>query len=148
MSFGVVTIWRESLGLRATGLERTLVDCLDRLRLAGGWEEVWRSYESVSYLDLDLTVRYALLLRNATTVATLGYFLEMQRARWMVSDDYLECLAAHRPDHKHYLDRSRNAPGKLASRWNLVVPEEVYYRAWEERDESAATRLSPGKRKT
>jgi predicted transcriptional regulator of viral defense system len=138
MSLGVVAASRGYLTLRVTGLERTLVDCLDRLRLAGGYEEVWRSYESVPYLDLELTVRYALLLSNATTIASVGYFLEMQRTQWMVSNDYLERLAVHRPDHKHYLDRSRSAAGKLVSRWNLVVPEAVFYRTWEEPDEPLA----------
>jgi len=138
LSYGVVTISRDNIGIRVTSLERTLVDCLDRMRLAGGWEEMWRSFESVPYLDLDLTIHYALLLQNATTIAALGYYLELQRENWMVSDDYLQRLMSHRPAHKHYLDRSRRHGGKLVSRWNLVVPQDIFYRTWEEPDESYA----------
>ena len=47
--FGVTTVDRSGLDVRATTLERTLVDILDRLDLGGGWEEVWRSLESVSF---------------------------------------------------------------------------------------------------
>ena len=137
-AFGVVTIARDNMGIRVTSLERTLVDCLDRMRLAGGWEEVWRSFESVPYLDLDQTIRYALLLQNATTIAALGYYLELKREHWMVSEDYLQRLLPHRPAHKHYLDRSRRTGGKLVSRWNLVVPQHIYYRSWEEPDEPNA----------
>jgi hypothetical protein len=38
------------------------VDVLDRPRLSGGWEEVWRSLETIPFLDLDQVVQYALLL--------------------------------------------------------------------------------------
>ena len=45
------------------------MDVLDRPDLAGGWEEVWRSLESVEFFDIDQVVRYSLLLENATTCA-------------------------------------------------------------------------------
>ena len=42
------TLDRQGLPIRVTGLERTLVDVLDRPALAGGWEEAWRSWEGVA----------------------------------------------------------------------------------------------------
>jgi hypothetical protein len=50
--------------LRVAGLERTLVDVLDRPDLSGSWEEIWRSLESVEFFDLDKVVEYALLRRK------------------------------------------------------------------------------------
>jgi len=71
-SFGVVVADRLGLDVRVTGLERTLVDVLDRPDLEGGWEEIWRSLESVEFFDLDQVIKYALLLGNATTIAKVG----------------------------------------------------------------------------
>ena len=127
---------RQDETLRVTSLERTLVDCLDRPRRSGGWEEVWRSSEAIPYLDIDLVARYALLLKNATTIASVGYFLEAQQERWMVGADALDLLRAHRPQQAHYLGRMREEDGRLVKNWNLVVPERILNRTWEETGES------------
>jgi predicted transcriptional regulator of viral defense system len=129
---GVLTTERFGMPLRVASLERTLVDVLHRPDLAGGWEEVWRSLEVVEFFDLDEVVAYALLLDNATTAARVGFFLEQHRETLMVEDDHLKALEQCRPRQPHYLDRSRRRGGKLAAEWNLVVPEEVLTRSWED----------------
>jgi len=123
---------RGALLVRVTGLERTLVDVLDRPDHGGGWEEVWRSLESVEYFDLDLVVEYALLLRNATTAAKVGFFLAQHRESLMVEERHLRTLRAHRPRSPHYLDRAKREPGQLIADWNLVVPLQVLERRWGE----------------
>lgn len=135
---GVERQERQNVPVKVCRLERALVDCLDRPRLGGGWEEVWRTCEAISYLDLDLVVHYALLLKNATTAATVGYFLELQRDRWMVSWEHLNRLRAHRPQEPHYLGRVREAGGRLLRDWNLMVPEAILRRDWEETGEPLA----------
>lgn len=130
--FGVETQERAGLEVRVTGLERTLVDVLDRPALAGGWEEVWRSLESVEYFNLDHVVEYAILLGNATTVARVGFYLEQHTEALMVDERYLDRLRHYAPRNPHYLDRSRREPGRLVESWNLVVPVSILEHAWEE----------------
>jgi predicted transcriptional regulator of viral defense system len=129
---GVVTAERAGMGLRLTSLERTLVDVLDRPDLTGSWEEIWRSLESVEFFDLDRVVEYALLLRNATTGAKVGFFLEQHREPLMVEDRHLKALHELQPRQPHYLNRAERRPGRLVSEWNLVVPREVLERTWAE----------------
>jgi len=128
----VVTAERAGMPLRVTSLERTLVDALDRPDLSGGWEEVWRSLESVPFFDLDRVVEYALLLGNATTAAKTGFFLEQHREPLLVEDRHLRALQELRPRQPHYLDRGMRTSGRLLAQWNLVVPGEVLDRAWGE----------------
>jgi predicted transcriptional regulator of viral defense system len=116
---------------RVTTLDRTLVDVLDAPEHGGGWEEIWRSLESVEFVDLDAVVAYALKLGSALTVARVGFFLEQHREPPMVEERHLEALRAHAPGQPRYLDRRRE-PGKLVSRWNLVVPDHVLSRTWAE----------------
>jgi predicted transcriptional regulator of viral defense system len=130
--FGVVVADRLCLDVRVTGLERTLVEVLDRPDLEGGWEEIWRSLESVEFFDLDQVVKYALLLGNATTIAKVGLYLEQHRAPLMVTDSHLKCLRSHRPAKAHYLQRGLREPGRFVSGWNLVVPDTVLTRSWQE----------------
>ena len=135
---GVVDVELQRLMVRVTSLERTLVDVLDRPRLAGGWEEIWRSYEAVPYLDLEQVLNYALLLGNATTIAKVGYFLEGEQDRWMVGENHLALFRAHRPTHPHYIDRQRRETGRFVKEWNLVIPEHIVDRTWEETYEFVA----------
>ncbi len=122
---------RQSLLVRVTGYERTLVDVLDAPGLGGGWEEIWRSLEAIEFVDLDFVVDYALRLGSALTIARVGFFLEQHRDALLVEDRHLEVLQARAPDQPSYLER-RARGGKLVRRWNLIVPDDVRTRAWEE----------------
>ncbi|MEZ6193742.1 MAG: hypothetical protein R3C45_21070 [Phycisphaerales bacterium] len=124
------TIDRSGLDVRVTTLERTLVDLLDRPDLGGGWEEVWRSLESVEYFDLDLVIHYVQLLSNKTTAAKVGYYLQQHAESLMVEDRHLKPLRELRPKQPHYLQRGES--GKLVSDWNIVVPPSLAERTWEE----------------
>ncbi len=114
-----------------TTFERTLVDVLDAPDLGGGWEEVWRSLEMVEYFDLAAVVAYALKVGSALTAARVGFFLEQHRESLFVEEQHLKSLRGHAPRQPSYFDRKRE-PGRLVKAWNLVVPERVIDRAWEE----------------
>jgi predicted transcriptional regulator of viral defense system len=131
-SFDVVRTDRAGLDVRVTGFERTFVDVLNRPDLTGSWEEIWRSLETVEYFDLDKVALYVDLLGNATTAAKVGFFLEQHRDSLMVDEAHLKTFRDRRPRRPHYLERSRRKAGHFVAAWNLVVPEEVYGRSWEE----------------
>ena len=118
--------------VRVTTLERTLVDVLDRPRLSGGWEEIWRSLEMIPYLDLDRVIRYALLLKKSTTIARVGFYLMQHREPLMVEEEHLNRLREHRPSSPKYLTSDPAISGRLIPEWNLIVPESVIKKSWEE----------------
>lgn len=123
MSLGVETLDRQGLTVRATGLERTLVDVLDRPALGGGWEEAWRSWEGVAVaLDFAFLLRYVRLLESATTAAKLGYALEAGRERLAVPPVVLEELRALAPRQPHPAERGLRQGTRLIRPWNLLVP--------------------------
>lgn len=123
---------RAGLPVRVTGLERTLVDVVDRPDLAGGWEEIWRTVGAIEFVDLDRIVAYALKLDNATTIAKVGLVVSQHQDTWMITDRQLRPLRDRRPRRPHYLDRSRRVSGHLVKDWNLVVPSEVLDGVWDE----------------
>lgn len=128
---GITTERHAGGQVRVATLERTLVDVLDSPAKAGGWEEVWRSLEMVSFFDLDAVTSYALAGRSALTVARVGYFLDQHRESLMVNDAHLERLRPHAPSQPRYLG-ARHAGGTLVKNWNLVVPDSVLHRRWAE----------------
>ena len=131
-NLGVEALDRAGEGLRVTTLERCLVDALDRPGLCGGWEEVWRSLDTIEYLDLDAVCRYVVALDNATTAAKAGWYLQENRERLMADDTTLETLRALRPASPHYINQRRREPTRFLSGWNLVVPLWLAERNWEE----------------
>ena len=130
--FGVEQAESQGEPLRVTSLERTLVDVMQRPELSGGWEEVWRSLEMVDYYHLDRVVDYVELLDNATTAAKVGFFLDQHSEQLMVDPSYLERLKALCPKSPHYLERSYKGNSKFFPDWNLVVPDFIVERHWEE----------------
>jgi predicted transcriptional regulator of viral defense system len=130
--FGVKTILHRGCQLLVTGFERTLVDMLDRPDLSGGWEEVWRSLESVEYFDLDKVIEYALLLDSVTTIALVGFYLEQHQKELRVKDSHLVQLEMRRPKQPHYVDKQQKSSSKFNSRWNLIIPIEIIEQTWKE----------------
>ena len=108
-----------------------MVDVLHTPGLGGGWEEIWRSLETIEFFDLEAVIGYALELDSATTAARVGLFLEQHRERLFVEDAHLGRLAARAPKDARYLDAGRT-PGRLVQRWNLIVPQAVLDRSWGE----------------
>lgn len=127
---GVTHVDRWGLAVAATTLERTLVDVLDRPDLGGGWEEVWRSLESVGFFAITEIIDYALLLGNKTTIAKVGFFLEQHGTQLSVGNEHLERLREHAPRQPHYVKGSRDAANALLSDWNIVVPTAIVERSW------------------
>jgi predicted transcriptional regulator of viral defense system len=130
--FGVTSHHRSGVELRVTSLERTFVDVLDRPELAGSWEEIWRSLESVEFFDLDQVVDYVILLENATTAAKVGFFLDQHKETLMVDDAYLKSLRGLSPRQPHYFVRGRRAGCEWVRDWNLLIPVEILGRSWRE----------------
>jgi predicted transcriptional regulator of viral defense system len=83
---------RSGVSIRVTNLERTMVDVLDRPELGGGWEEIWRSLEGIEFFNLDQVVEYTLSLKNRTTAAKVGFFLEQHREASMLNGSHLDAL--------------------------------------------------------
>lgn len=117
--------------VRVTTLERALVDVMHAPERAGGWEEVWRSLEMVEYFDTERVAAYARALGSALTAARVGLFLDEYASRLMVDDEQLESLRRLSPRQPRYLDAS-HTKGRLVTGWNLIVPEYVAQRRWEE----------------
>ena len=130
--FGVISLSRSGVKLKVTDLERTFVDVLDRPDLSGSWEEIWRSLESIEFFDLEKVLRYLYLLENSTTSAKVGLFLEKNKDALMADEAYLAELKKLRPKQVHYISRNMRSGCRYVKEWNLMVPEEILTRSWEE----------------
>ena len=130
-SWGIETHDRLGIDIQVTSLERTLVDVLDRPDLSGGWEEIWRSLEVISYLKFSAILEYVALLKNAGTAAKVGFFLQQHKDQLSISDSDLDKLRKYKPLKPQRMQRSAKEQ-VLVKDWNLYIPKEVIERSWEE----------------
>ena len=134
--FGVECIDYQGCKIRVTTLERTFVDILDRPSLINNWEEIWRSLESIEYLNLQQVLAYAKLLNHATTYARIAFFLDQHRDTLSLSEKDLITFDKFMPKKPHYLDPHNKESNQLIARWNLIVPKSLLQRTWEEPHEN------------
>ena len=119
---GVRSVDRFGRSLRVTGPERTLVDGFWQPKLVGGLPELVESAGGFGVLDLDLLRQVLRAYGSKTLWAAAGWFLERYEKTFFVPTEFLQRLERHRPKSPHYLGTPRGQ-GRLAKRWNLVVPE-------------------------
>jgi predicted transcriptional regulator of viral defense system len=118
-------VWRAS-HVRVTDRERTVVDCLDRVDLAGGFEELYKSLLSMRNLNPQRLREYARMAGKKVLFHKLGFFLSLPRIRTDWSVDEVE-LARIREELSHrifYFETSKGQ-GRLNKEWKLIVPNNV-----------------------
>jgi len=128
----VDAINRQGVSLKVTNPERTFVDVLDRIELCGGWEEVCRSIQHFSVLDIDKVIAYCLLLENARLNATVGYFLSQRKGAFAVNDVQLKPLLNAIPKTPQYASKRTKEKFVLVKNWNILLPVSVIHQSWEE----------------
>lgn len=134
--FGIEFIDYQGCKIRVTTLERTFVDILARPSLINNWEEIWRSLESIEYLNLQQVLAYAKLLNNATTYARVAFFLDQHRETLSLSEKDLATFDKFMPKTPHYLDHRNKESNQFITRWNLIVPKSLLQKTWEEPHEN------------
>lgn len=128
----VVTIDRQGVGVNITSIERTFVDVLDRIELSGGWEEIVRSIDTIGALNIDKIVEYSLLLNRKLVNAKVGYFLELRKGAFAPREGQLDKLIKCLPSSPMYASRKKNGAFSLIKKWNLLLPDSVINRTWED----------------
>ncbi len=136
LDVGIEIVNYQGCTMRVTTLERTFVDILERPALTGSWEEIWRSLESIEYLNIQQVLAYAKILNNATTYARIAFFLDQHRDSLGLSEKDLRPFDTLIPKSPHYLDRRNKEPNQLVARWNLIVPKSLIQKSWEEPHEN------------
>jgi predicted transcriptional regulator of viral defense system len=121
---GTQKVERRGKFLMMTGPERTLVEGFRRPALVGGIEELVESAIGFPTLDLSLLEQILLGYDIAVLWAAAGWFLDRYKKTFEVNEEYLKKIERRCPRSPQYLERNLRG-GRLASRWNLIVPDSM-----------------------
>lgn len=119
-----ITHYRLNNKIRFTDLERTIVDCLDRLDYCGGVHELDEILKICKVLDEAKLAKYLEIYDKQILYKKAGYFLERYQHSLGITDDFLSQIEKRTGNTRSYLDEEvKNGNSILIKRWGLIVPK-------------------------
>lgn len=108
--------------VRVTDLERTIVDCCDRLDRAGGAEELLHCMEGITRLDEQKLTKYLEMYGKAFLYQKVGFVLEHGQLYSNVSRDFISVCRERGAIHTKRLTNG-NDSDTFVNEWKLYVPK-------------------------
>ncbi len=108
--------------VRVTNVERTIVDCIDRIDLCGGWEELVNCLRSVQYLR-EKQVEAMLQAYNKTALYKKVGFL-CEQLQLPVSQTFIDVCRQYAKDSVTYLT-SEGSSDTFNAAWRLYAPHDL-----------------------
>ena len=112
--------------LKVSSKERTFIECIDRIRYAGGWEECIKSLEGLGGLNFEKLLNLILKQGKRSLNRRIGYVLELLKSRSSfyehLNERLLNKIAEQTKGSPQYLIHGKKSP--IHKRWNLYIPED------------------------
>lgn len=110
--------------VKVTNLERTIIDCLDRLDRAGGLEEFVHSLSILTYLDENKLLDYLNVYAKAFLYKKAGFVLEFFQKNLKLSTDFIDLCHQKGAAHVKYLTDPQES-NTFHKEWNLYAPKNI-----------------------
>lgn len=122
LAFAVRNVKRSGTDVRVADPELTVVQCADRPRYAGGFDEVVDSTGSLPYLDWDHLLRLLEVHGKTVLYRKVGYLVDHHRDRWQPPSEVLDALAGRLGEGSTYFGTAPHRGGRLVPDWQVIVP--------------------------
>lgn len=107
-----------------TDIERTIVDCIDRIDRAGGIEELLHCIESVVLLNEEKLMKYLELYGKSFLYQKTGYLLERIKEQAHISETFIE-MCREKGLHAVKLLTNDQTSDTYIKQWSLYVPYSI-----------------------
>lgn len=119
-NFGIVQYGK----VKVTDKERTFIDCIDKVELAGGNEELILCLELFGKLDGEKILKYLKKYNSSKLYIKVGFFLELFKEHYGIKQSIIEKCKKKISDKKVYFnEETKRMKSKYIKDWNLVVPK-------------------------
>ncbi|MCD8295588.1 MAG: hypothetical protein LUE27_10160 [Clostridia bacterium] len=123
---GVAGEFRNSY-VRVTDMERTIIDCTDRMDLCGGLEEVRTAYKLIISLDEERFLKYLEIYNKGILYKKCAYMLSRfygEMFRCSMSPEFYDVCRQNMSAEAEHLDEAYSGPCVYDKEWKLYVPAE------------------------
>lgn len=110
--------------IRVTNLERTVIDCIDKIERCGGLEELIQSISLISYLDQELLLNYLQEFNKQFLYQKVGFILEYFKQEMKLSDNFFSiCKHKSGKSTRYLTDRIESI--HYFKEWRLCAPTNI-----------------------
>lgn len=110
--------------IRVTNLERTVIDCIDKIERCGGLEELIQSISLISYLDQELLLNYLQEFNKQFLYQKVGFILEYFKQEMKLSDNFFSiCKHKSGKSTRYLTDRIESI--QYFKEWRLCAPTNI-----------------------
>lgn len=121
---GGITETKRNAKIRVTELERTVIDCLDRILLSGGLEEVFMALTMINYCDEDKLLKHLSGYGKKIIYKKAGYLFSVLKPTYLTKRFYEECKRNMSECDDDIRENKQNAY-VYSSEWKLYVPKQL-----------------------
>lgn len=111
-----------SYGIRVTSLERTVIDCIDRIDRCGGSEEMLQCFGMIMHISEAKLMEVLASYDKATLYKKAGFILSRFRGRFNLSDDFFQ-ICRERANVGSKVLTSYEDCTEYDREWNLSYPD-------------------------
>lgn len=122
LEFAITETKRSGLNLRVAGRELTVVQCADRPKYAGGFEEVVKSLSGFPYLQWEPLLEILDVYDKTVLFRKVGYLISQHADRWDPPAEVLDELRSRLGKGTTYFGIEPNQGGRLVNQWQVIVP--------------------------
>lgn len=108
--------------IRVSELERTVIDCLDRVLLSGGIEEVFSALSMTNYCDEEKLLKHLSGYKKKILYKKAGYFFSRLKPPYLTASFYEECKRNMSRCDDDVRENKKNAY-IYDKEWRLYVPK-------------------------
>lgn len=112
-------------GVRVSSLERTIIDCIDNINLAGGIEEILNALEQTKVLDEKKLLSVLESYNQVLLYQKVGYILEHFKEQLQLSDEFFETCKSKLTNQIKYFLQDEYKEIEYNATWKLMAPKNL-----------------------
>ena len=112
-------------GIRVSSLERTIIDCIDNVNLAGGIEEILNALEQTKVLDEKKLLSVLESYNQVLLYQKVGYILEHFKEQLNLSNDFFEICRSKLTNQIKYFLQDEYKEIEYNATWKLMAPKNL-----------------------
>ena len=110
--------------IRVTDIERTIIDCIDRIDLCGGVEELLHCLSSIQYVNAEHLLLYLKCYAKIALYKKVGYILSLFEDTLHLPDEFFSVCRSHSDRSVSRLTSMEQCP-TFINEWRLYVPSQI-----------------------
>jgi predicted transcriptional regulator of viral defense system len=122
-NMGVVNPQTDSL-IKVTELERTMIDCIDRIDLSGGLEELIQCFSLITYVNENKLIEYLSVLNKQFLYQKTGLILRYFQNEMNLSEHFFEYCKSKIDKSIRYLTYPHESDTYFKE-WQLYAPQNI-----------------------